>query len=54
VDSEKVEIRKRKPAQIRWCGDLRTVLDRGPFDAPEDATDGGAQPPTERPTTHAA
>jgi hypothetical protein len=36
---------KKQKRDVRWCGDLRTVLERGPFD-PEPGTE-----PTLIPTT---
>lgn len=44
---------KRSKREVRWCGDLRTVLDRGPFEpapeaGPEDETQRAAGTTTER------
>jgi len=44
---------KKARPEIRWCGDLRTVLDEGPFDEPV-AHDEGAADTAAAPTPNAA
>jgi len=44
---------KKAKADIRWCGDLRTVLDEAPFDQPS-APEKGAADSAAAPTPRAA
>jgi hypothetical protein len=53
VDAQKPRI-KRKPNDIRWCGDLRTVLDRGPFDPQPETSPNDEHPSSPTPTESAA
>jgi hypothetical protein len=46
-------IKKRKAADVRWCGDVRTVLE-SPFDAEPDAETSDAPGSGPAPTKSAA